>query len=125
MKSYLTALLMLTGAALTSCSHHQPNTSPSYYNSNCYVNVYEHSGFRGEVVQLMGPSTYATLHGMKGRNWEKKIGSAQTGPGCWLVLFKERDFKGASMVIAPNTTSSSLGKLNDESKSLQVLDHQP
>jgi hypothetical protein len=125
MKSYCTALLMLIGVTLTSCSHHLPNTSPAVYNPTCYVNIYEHSGFRGEVVQLQGPATYATLHGLKGRNWEHKIGSVQTGPGCWRVLCKDADFKGSHIVVAPNTTASSLGKMDDKSKSLQVLDHAP
>ena len=125
MKPYFTALLILSSATLLSCAQHKPNTSPSYYNSDCYVNIYDHKGFGGEVVQLMGPSTYADLHGLKGRNWEHKIGSAQTGPGCWLVLYKERDFKGSSFVVNPNSTAPSLGKLSEEAKSIQVLVHQP
>lgn len=125
MKSYCTALLLLLGVALTSCEHHLANTSPGYYNQNCYVNIYEHSGFRGEVVQLMGPATYSTLHGLKGRNWDNKIGSVQTGPGCWLVMYKDKDFKNTSVVILPNTTASSLGKMDDQAESLQILDHAP
>ena len=125
MKSYLTAFLILTGVTLSSCAHHKPNTSPAEYNPNCYVNIYDHKGFGGEVVQLMGPSTYADLHGLKGRNWERKIGSAQTGPGCWLVLYKERDFKGTFLTVNPNTTASGLGNLAEKAKSIQVLDHQP
>ena len=62
---------------------------------------------------------------MKGRNWDNKIGSVQTGPGCWLVLFKDTDFKGTSSVVAPNTTASNLGKMDDKSKSLRLLDHAP
>ena len=125
MKPYLIALLLLTGVTLMSCAHHQPNTSPGYYNANCYVNIYDHKGFGGEVVQLMGPSTYADLHGLKGRNWEHKIGSDQKGPGAWLVLYRERDFKGSSFVVNPNSTSATLGRLSEKSKSIQVLDHQP
>ena len=125
MKPYLTALLILSGVTLTSCSSHKPNTSPGYYNYTCYVNIYEHSGFRGQVVQLMGPSTSSSLHGLKGRNWDHQIGSVQTGPGCWLVLYKDKDFKDTSMVIGPNTTASTLGKMDDEAESIQVLDHQP
>ena len=125
MKSYFAALLIFTGLTLLSCAHHKPNTSPGYYNSKCYVNIYDHKGFGGEVVQLMGPSTYADLHGLKGRNWEHMIGSVQTGPGCWLVLYKERDFKGTFLIVNPNTTASSLGNLSEDSKSIQVLDRQP
>ena len=125
MKPYLTALLIGIGVTLTSCAHHLPDTSPAFYNPNCYVNIYDHTGFRGEVVQLQGPATHSSLRRFKGRNWDNEIGSVQTGPGCWLVLYKHKDFKGSSKVIAPNTTASSLGNLSEEAESLQVLDHQP
>lgn len=122
MKLHHHALLALIAAALTSCTNHLPNTSPAYYNPNCYVNIYEHSGFRGEVVQLQGPATYSSLKRLKGRDWDNTIGSVQTGPGCWLVLYRDKDFKDTSMVIGPNTSASSLGKMNDEAESLKVMD---
>lgn len=123
MKPYYTALLLFLGVALTSCADHLPNTSPGYYNPNCYVNIYEHSGFRGEVVQLQGPATYSTLKRLKGRDWDNTIGSVQTGPGCWVVLYKDKDFKDQSLVIGPNTSSSSLGNMNDQAESIRVQDH--
>ncbi|WP_395746950.1 peptidase inhibitor family I36 protein [Prosthecobacter sp.] len=123
MKSYYTAVLALVGITLTSCAHHLPSTSPGYYNPNCYVNIYEHSGFRGEVVQLQGPSTYSSLKGLKGRDWDNTIGSLQTGPGCWVVLYKDKDYKDQSMVIGPNTSASSLGNMDDQAESIKVLDH--
>ncbi len=108
-----------------SCENHLPNTSPAYYNQNCYVNVYEHSGFRGQVVQLMGPSTYSSLKNLKGRDWDNQIGSLQTGPGCWVVLYKDKDFKDVSVVIGPSTTAGNLGDMDDEAESIKVLDHLP
>jgi hypothetical protein len=125
MKLHYTALIATIGLALTSCAHHLPNTSPAYYNPNCYVNVYEHSGFRGEVVQLTGPSSYSSLKGLKGRDWDNKIGSLQTGPGCWIVLYKDKDYKNTSMVIGPNTTSSNLGKMDDQAESIKIFDRAP
>lgn len=122
MKLHHYALLAMIAAALTSCTNHLPNTSPAYYNPNCYVNIYEHSGFRGEVVQLQGPATYSSLKGLKGRDWDNMIGSVQTGPGCWIVLYRDKDFKDTSMVIGPNTSASNLGKMDDEAESLKVMD---
>lgn len=122
MKLHTIAILVLISAALSSCENHLPNTSPAYYNPNCYANIYEHSGFRGEVVQLQGPATYSTLKGLKGRDWDNTIGSVQTGPGCWIVLYKDKDFKDVSRVIGPNTSASSLGEMNDQAESIKVQD---
>ncbi|MBN8417776.1 MAG: hypothetical protein J0L73_02525 [Verrucomicrobia bacterium] len=122
MKLHIIAILALISAALSSCLNHLPNTSPAYYNPNCYANIYEHSGFRGEVVQLQGPATYSTLKGLKGRDWDNTIGSVQTGPGCWIVLYKDKDFKDVSKVIGPNTSASDLGEMNDQAESIRVLD---
>lgn len=122
MKLLHNALLVVTAAVLTSCTNHLANTSPAYYNPNCYANIYEHAGFRGEVVQLQGPATYSTLKRLKGRDWDNTIGSIQTGPGCWVVLYKDEDFKDTSVVIGPNTSASDLGKMEGEAESLKVLD---
>ncbi len=125
MKPYLTALFLGTALALTSCTHHLADTSPAYYNPSCYVNLYDHTGFRGEVVQVQGPATYSSLRRFKGRNWDKAIGSLQTGRGCWVALYRHKDFKGASTVIGPNTTASNLGRLTREAESLKILDRLP
>ncbi len=125
MKTHFTALLVLIGLTLISCESHLPDSSPAYYNPNCYVNIYEDSGFRGQVVQLQGPATFSSLKNFKGRDWDNQIGSLQTGPGCWVVLYKDADFKDASAVIVPNSTASSLGEMNDQAESIRVLDHAP
>lgn len=125
MKSYHTLGLLLIGLVLTSCENHLPDTAPAYYNQNCYTNIYDSSGFRGEVVQLMGPATFSSLEHLKGRNWDNTIGSLQTGPGCWVVLYKDKDFKDASVVIPPNTTASTLGEMADQAESIKLFDHAP
>ena len=126
MKLHAIAALLCIGAALTGCAHHHlANTSPAYYNPGCYANIYDHTGFRGGVVQVRGPSTYSSLRRFEGRDWDKRIGSLQTGPNCWLVLYRHKDFKDNRMVVGPNTTASNLGKMSEEAESIQVLDHLP
>lgn len=121
-----TLLLNVAGLlAVTSCAGHLPNSSPAYYNPNCYVNIYEHKGFRGEVVQVQGPASVSSLNHFKGRDWDNKISSVQTGPGCWLVLYKDKDFKDKSVVIGPNTTASNLGDMDDQTESIKVFDRVP
>ncbi|WP_395740905.1 peptidase inhibitor family I36 protein [Prosthecobacter sp.] len=119
------ALIATIGLALTSCAGHLPNTSPAYYNPNCYANVYEHPGFRGGVLQLTGPSSYSSLKMLQGRDWDNTIGSVQTGPGCWIVLYKDKDFRDKSMVIGPNTTTGNLGDMNDQAESIKIFDRPP
>lgn len=119
-------MLNLTGLlTLTACKGHLPDASPVYYNPNCYANIYEHPGFRGEVVQVQGPASFSSLKHFKGRDWDNTISSVQTGPGCWLVLYKDKDFKDTSIVIGPNTTASNLGKMEDQAESIKVFDRQP
>lgn len=125
MKLLHTALLILTGLTLANCESHLPSTSPAYYNPNCYVNIYEHPNFRGQVVQLQGPATFSSLKNFKGRDWDNQISSLQTGPGCWVVLYKDADFKDTSVIINPNTTASTLGDMNEQTESIQILDHAP
>lgn len=125
MKLHQSIITLIGILTLTSCAGHLPNTSPAYYNPNCYANLYEHSGFRGEVVQVQGPSSYSSLKHLKGRDWDNTIGSVQTGPGCWLVLYKDKDFKDTSIVIGPNTTTSTLGEMNDQTESIKVFDREP
>jgi peptidase inhibitor family I36 len=125
MKLHLPAILAVIGLALTSCANHLPDTSPAYYNPNCYVNIYEDSGFRGQVVQLQGPSSHSSLKNLKGRDWDNTIGSLQTGPGCWIVLYKDKDYRDASKIIGPNTSASTLGDMGDQTESLKIFDRQP
>ncbi|MDI1312854.1 beta/gamma crystallin-related protein [Prosthecobacter sp.] len=126
MKLHHTLLLTLFGLlTLASCSGHLPNTSPAYYNPNCYANIYEDSDLHGEVVQIQGPASFSSLKHLKGRDWDSMISSIQTGPGCWLVLYKDKDFKDTSMVIGPNTTTAKLGEMDDEVESIKVFDRLP
>jgi len=126
MKLHHTVLINLIGLlTLASCARHLPDSSPAYYNPNCYVNIYEHHGFHGEVVQVQGPSSYSSLKHLKGRDWDNKISSVQTGPGCWLVLYKDKDFRDTSIVIGPSTTASNLGKMDDQAESIKVFDRLP
>ena len=75
MKSDYTSLVVLIGMTLTGCAHHLPDTAPAHYNPDCYVNIYEHSGIRSQVVQLHGPSTYSSFKHLKERDWDNQIGS--------------------------------------------------
>lgn len=125
MKLHTIAINMTGLLTVAACTGHLPNSSPAYYNPNCYANIYEHPGFRGEVVQVQGPASFSSLKHFKGRDWDNKISSVQTGPGCWLVLYKDKDFKDTSIVIGPNTTASNLGKMEDQTESIKVFDRVP
>lgn len=125
MKTFLAATFALIGLVLTSCEHTSVSTYPAYYNPGCYVDLYEGKSFGGKVTQVMGPATFSSLKALSGAEWDNKIGSVKTGPLCWLVIYKDADFKDASKVIPPATLLGNLGDMDDETESIKLLDHAP
>lgn len=127
MKTLPTFCLLLLGLALLGCETPRPTaaTYPAYYNPGCYVDLYEHRSFGGEVTQVMGPATFPSLEHLNGRDWGNRIGSIRTGPLCWAVVFRDKGFLDNRTVIPPATVIGNLGEMDDQIESIQLLDHAP
>lgn len=125
MKTLQSVLFSLLSLMLTGCDSPSVSTYPTYYNQNCYVDLFDGSGFGGRSTQVMGPSSFTTLKNLNGAEWGNRISSIKTGPLCWLVVYKDEGFKDASDVIPPASMVGNLGNMNDQIESIRVMDHAP
>ena len=60
---------------------------------------FEHANFKGD----RGYAQLGLQYGYVGRNWNDRISSVDCDPGCTLIAYEHRDFKGAVREFAGST----------------------
>jgi hypothetical protein len=80
---------------------------------DCWVEIFEDNDFDPDDphVKLTGPSQYATLSNLGGRDWSDDIESLIVGPSATVKAYKDKDFKGTEIAFTPNQRVPDLAKV--------------
>jgi hypothetical protein len=94
--------------------------------TECWVDAFELSRYRGRRRRLYGPAHYISLRS-RSHAWGASIDSLIVGPGAYIRLYRSADPQATALWIAPGQTIEDIVEqhVGDDVDSLQILDHPP
>ncbi|HSF67194.1 MAG TPA: hypothetical protein VLA67_07155 [Nitrospiraceae bacterium] len=80
---------------------------------NCWVEIFDDDEFDEDDahVKIQGPTEYATLKDVYGRNWSNDIESLIVGSNATMQAWINKDFSGPEMTFTPGQRVPKLSKL--------------
>ena len=80
---------------------------------NCWVEIFDDDEFDEDDahVKIQGPTEYATLKDVYGRNWSNDIESVIVGSNATMQAWINKDFSGPEMTFTPGQRVPKLSKL--------------
>jgi len=81
---------------------------------NCWIEVFEDTKYDADDphVKIVGPSEFASLKHLNGRDWNNDIQSVIVGSGTTVLAYKDKDFKGTEIAFASGQRIPDLSKLD-------------
>jgi hypothetical protein len=91
--------------------------------TTCYVDVWREPNFQGECVRLNGPGEYPNLK-FGPDNWGDCIGSLRVGPGAFIQVYEDKNFKDTMIAFLPGQEVANLAehKFDDQIDSIRLID---
>ena len=96
---------------------------PEYKRAGCYIELWSDKEFEGECLRIEGPVECQALES-EVLEWGDSISSLRVGPSAFVLVYAEKDFKGAMMSFGPGQEVADLEALSfdDEIDSLRLVD---
>jgi hypothetical protein len=81
---------------------------------NCWIEVFDDTKYDADDphVKVQGPTEYASLKNLNGRDWNNDIQSVIVGSGATVLAYKDKDFKGTEIAFAPGQRIPNLSELD-------------
>jgi len=97
--------------------------TPEYKHAGCYIELWSDKEFEGECLRIEGPVERQALES-EVLEWGDSISSLRVGPSAFVLVYAEKDFKGAMMSFGPGQEVADLEALSfdDEIDSLRLVD---
>jgi hypothetical protein len=94
--------------------------------TDCWIDVFELSQFRGRRRRLYGPGQFVSLRS-RSADWGASIDSLIVGPKAYVRLFRSSHPHTAVHWLSPRQAVGDVLKLNihDDVDSVQILDRTP
>jgi hypothetical protein len=94
-----------------------------YKRAGCYIELWSGKEFEGECLTIEGPVECQALES-EVLEWGDSISSLRLGPTAFVLVYAEKDFKGAMMSFGPGQEVADLEALSfdDEIDSLRLVD---
>ena len=92
----------------------------------CWVDLFEHPGFRGGRLRLFGPADYINLW-VAPEEWGEAAGSVVSGPAAFVQCFNELNFRDSVTWLVPGQRIADVARLpaSGDLDSIRLFDRPP
>jgi hypothetical protein len=99
------------------------NETSEYKRAGCYIELWSDKEFEGECLRIEGPVECQAVES-EVLEWGDSISSLRVGPSGFVLVYAEKNFKGAMMSFGPGQEVADLEVLSfdDEIDSLRLVD---
>ncbi len=111
MRTGLFVLSLLTAGWLPS---HAADLEVHVIDKSCSIEIFEDDDFDADNLhlKLYGPKDFATLKNVGRKDWSNDIESIIVGSNATLRVYRDKDYNGKEIALAPGQRVQNLGKLD-------------